>query len=209
MSRERRAAIAFKAHTGWASAVVVAQAGGGVEVVAKGRIAMIDGFEAAAVYHRGHEGGLSAAESRPIIDAAFREAVGRAKKEIAALAASVADRCVLGRAAILAGAGRPLPDLEVVLRSHPLIHTAEGEMYRDVLARACESLGIPVARVPAKDLARRAAAAVGIAEKTLLARLAEVGAASGKPWAAEQRECALAAWAALAARPERGCAGPS
>ena len=32
----------------------------------------------------------------------------------------------------------------------------------------------------------------------MLARLADAGAASGKPWVAEQRECALAAWAALA-----------
>lgn len=198
MPRTHRAAIGFKAHTGWASAVVVAaEASGGVEIIAKGRIAMLDGFEAAAVYHRGHEGGLSAVEARPIIDAAFRQAVARARTGIAALA-SAADRAALCFAAILAGGAKPLPDLDLILRSHPLVHAAEGEMYRDVLARACEAIGLRVVRVPAKDVARRASVAVRIEEKTLLARLAEAGAASGRPWAAEQRECALAAWAALA-----------
>jgi len=197
MLRTHRAAIGFKAHTVWASAVLVAEASGGVEIVAKGRIAMIDGFDAAAVYHRGHEGGLSAVKARPIIDATFHQAVARAKTEIAALA-SGADPYALGFAAILAGGAKPLPDLDLILRSHPLVHAAEGEMYQDALARACEAIGLRVVRVPAKDVARRASVAARIEEKALLAELARAGAASGKPWAAEQRECALAAWAALA-----------
>ena len=196
MARTRRAAIGFKAHTGWASAVVVAEATGGIEIVAKGRIAMVDGFEAAAVYHVGHERGLSAAEARPLIDAALRQAVARAQTGIAALA-SAAQRCAPNLAAILAGGARPLPELDVILRAHPLVHAAEGELYREALARACEAIELRVVRVPAKDLARRASAAARVGEAALLARLAEAGAASGKPWAAEQRECALAAWTAL------------
>ena len=197
MPRTHRAAIGFKAHTGWASAVLVVEASGGVEIVAKGRIAMLDGFEGAAVYHRGYEGGLSAVEARPIIDAAFHQAVARAKTGIAALT-SAADAFALGFAAILTGAAKPLPDLDLILRSHPLVHAAEGELYRDALARACESIGLRVVRVPAKDVVRRASVAARIEEKVLLTQLARAGAASGKPWAAEHRECALAAWAALA-----------
>src|SRR5262249_45869106 len=135
-SRKPRAAIGFKAHTGWASAIVVAEAGSGIEGLAKDRGGMIDGFEAAAVYHRGHERGLSAEEARPIIESALRDSVARAKESIAAMAASTADRFSLDRAAVLAGAGRPLPALDAILRSHPLVHAAEGELYRDALARA-------------------------------------------------------------------------
>jgi len=37
---------------------------------------------------------------------------------------------------LVGGAGRPLPPLESILRSHPLVHAAEIELYRRVLLRA-------------------------------------------------------------------------
>jgi hypothetical protein len=197
MARKRVAAIGFKAHTGWAAAVIVGETNEGVEILAKRRIAMLDGFDAAAVYHVSHERGLSAVEARPMIDAAFAHAIARAKVGIADLS-SATERHAIDRVAILVGADKPLPGLEVILRSHPLVHAAEGEMYRTVLARACEAMQLQVMRIPAIDLARRASAAAHVSEASLLARLAAAGRASGKPWAAEQRECALAAWAALA-----------
>jgi hypothetical protein len=200
VARNLHAAIGFKAHTGWASAVVLGETDDGVEVVAKARIAMIDGFEAAAVYHRGLEGGLSAAEARPLVEAAFREAGVVARKELAALAAAAGGRWTVRATAILSSGARPLPELEVILRSHPLVHAAEGELYREVLADACRALGLRVDRVPSKELASHAAAAAGMKEKALLARIAAAGAESGKPWAGEQRECALAACVALTGR---------
>jgi hypothetical protein len=54
-----------------------------------------------------------------------------------------------------------------------------------VLLRACQSLGLRVVHMPAKQLPK------------LPERLAQARAALGKPWAAEQRECALAGWVAL------------
>jgi hypothetical protein len=193
------AAIGFKAHIGWAFAVVVAQDGGRVEVLARQRVAMLDTFETAAVYHQGHERGLSAEQARPMIDSALRESAARARAGIASLAASFAGRCRLGRAAILAGSGRPLPPLEAVLRSHPLVHAAEGEMYRHAVASACESLGLSVLRLPAKELYERAAEALGMNQSALRTRLAALGRQAGKPWGSEQRECALAAWVAAVA----------
>ncbi len=175
-----RLAIGFKAHTGWAAAVVIGESAGALSVVAKGRITMLETFERAAVYHRALEGKLSADQARPLIDVAFRDGLARAKEEIARL---IADRA---SAVIIARDGRPLPPLESIIRSHPLVHAAEGELYREVLARACESMGWETVRVPAKKLPRMTAA------------LAAAGAVSGKPWAAEQKECALAAWTALA-----------
>jgi len=199
-SHKPRAAIAFKAHTGWASAIVVAEADPGIEILAKDRVKMLDGFQAAAVYHRGHEGGLSADQARPIIESALRDSVARAKESIAGMAASAADRCSLDRAVVLAGAGRPLPALDVILRSHPLVHAAEGELYREAVTLACEALGYRVLRVPSKGLGAQAQKALGLTGRAVDAQLASAGAASGRPWAAEQRECALAAWIALAAR---------
>ena len=64
-SRKRRAALAFKAHIGWAYGVLVAEADGSIEIVAKQRVTMRETFKAAAVYHVGHERGLSAKEVQP------------------------------------------------------------------------------------------------------------------------------------------------
>ena len=198
-SRKRRAALAFKAHTGWASGILVAEADFGVEILAKQRVTMREGFQAAAVYHVGHERGLSATEVQPTIDAALLASVAKAKEAIGTLAASAAEKCSLEVAAVLAGSERPLPALDVILRSHPLVHAAEGEMYRVALVRACEAAGLRVVRIPAKGLAARAQAVLGLTEGAARKRVDTAGAASGKPWAAEQRECALAAWVALAA----------
>ena len=197
-SRKRRAALAFKAHIGWGYGVLVAEADGGVEILAKQRVTMRETFEEAAVYHVGHERGLSANEVQPAIDAALLASVARAKDAIGALAASAAERSSLEVAAVLSGSGRPLPALDVILRSHPLVHAAEGELYRMALVRACEAAGLRVLRVPAKGLPDRAQTVLRLPQRVAVARLDSAGAASGKPWAAEQRECALAAWIALA-----------
>jgi hypothetical protein len=196
--RKPRGAIAFKAHIGWAYAVVLVEADGGIQIAAKRRVDMLHTFETAAVYHIGHERGLSVEEAQPIIETAARASLAAAKTAIAALAASTADGCSLQSAAILTGSGKPLPPLEVILRSHPLVHTAEGELYRTAVARACEALGMPVVRLPAKELEKRAKTALSTSESRMRAQLDAAGKASGKPWGAEQRECALAAWIALA-----------
>jgi hypothetical protein len=44
---------------------------------------------------------------------------------------------------LLLSSSRPLPkELTAILASHALIHTAEGEMYRDVLRSGCEKAGV-------------------------------------------------------------------
>jgi len=47
-------------------------------------------------------------------------------------------------------------------------------------------------------LAQRAATAAGLTPARLAARLAALGKASGKPWAADQKQATLAAWLSLA-----------
>jgi hypothetical protein len=192
-----RGAVAFKAHIGWAYAVVVCETDGAIQIAAKQRVDMLHTFETAAVYHIGYERGLPVDEAQPIIDNASRAAFAAAKTAIAALKASTAERCSVDRAAILIGSGKPLPPLEVILRSHPLVHTAEGELYRHAVARACESLGLRVVRLPARELEKKAQDLLATSEGGLRAQLDAAGKASGRPWGIEQRECALAAWIAL------------
>ena len=91
-----------------------------------------------------------------------------------------------------------LPPIESILKAQPLVHAAEGELYRRVFAAAAVSLGARPTRVPAGDLAGRAATALGMTPAILTTRLSALGKTSGKPWAAEQKQASLAAWLALA-----------
>jgi hypothetical protein len=100
---------------------------------------------------------------------------------------------------VVGEAGKALPSVEAILRSHALVHAAEGELYRTLVARASEGCGVPASLVPAKELASRAARALAIPEAQVLSRLAAMGKASGRPWTADQKESSLAAWIALAA----------
>jgi hypothetical protein len=78
-----------------------------------------------------------------------------------------------------------------------MIHTAEGDFYRDALKAACESCGLPVLGVKEKELVRQAAVALNIAADQLQLRAAELGKSIGPPWRQDEKLCAIAGWLAL------------
>jgi hypothetical protein len=89
---------------------------------------------------------------------------------------------------LLLGSGKALPGLERILASHALVHTAEGEMFRDVLAWAAQECGLPVTTVREKGI-----------EAASLKRIGSLGKLIGPPWTQDQKCATLAALAALAA----------
>jgi hypothetical protein len=168
-------------------------------VLAKRPIEMATTFETGAVYHAGQ--GLPLARAEALVRSSEKSFLDVARSSLAAFAAELRERGVRAVAsAILANAGRPLPPLRSILRSHALAHAAEGELYRRVLARASEACDIPAVLVPAKDHTARVVEVTGLREEQVLSRLAEMGRASGKPWAKDQKDAALAAWVVLAGR---------
>jgi hypothetical protein len=166
-------------------------------IVAKGRVEMATTFETGAVYHVAQQLRLEEAEAHVrSSEAAF---IAAARARIDRLAAELRGRELEPIAsAVVGGAARPLPPLATILRSHPLVHAAEGELYRRVLAHASEACGIPAAVVPARDLPALVARATGLPGKRVVSVLAEIGRASGKPWTKDEQAAALAAWLALA-----------
>ena len=91
----------------------------------------------------------------------------------------------LRAAAVLFASGRALPDLAATLRSHALIHTAEGEFFRDVLITAAESCNLPVTRVREREIS------------DLQREIAELRKSLGPPWTQDEKLASLAAWQAL------------
>jgi hypothetical protein len=87
---------------------------------------------------------------------------------------------------IVLGSGKALPGLEGILASHALIHTAEGEMFREVLVWAAHELGLTVTGVRVKEL-----------DAMALERIDSFGKLIGPPWTEDQKYATVAALTAL------------
>lgn len=183
----------FRVHSGWGALVAVARDSGGWQVLERRRISVIDEkiVGHAQPYHFAREQSLPeakkhlarcAAVSLRLAQEAIQEVVERLSRE----------HRVTG-AAVLLASGRPLPELDKVLASHPLIHTAEGEFFRQSFSEACEALDIPVTRVRERDLGERAQAVFKKSAATLPEELAAAAKYLGPPWSQDQKAAALAA----------------
>ena len=87
---------------------------------------------------------------------------------------------------VVLGSGKALPGLEGILASHALIHTAEGEMFREVLVRAAQSLGLAVTGVREKEL-----------DGAVLKRIGSFGKLIGPPWTQDQKYATVVGLMAL------------
>jgi len=103
---------------------------------------------------------------------------------------------------VLTASGKPLPELRAILASHALIHTAEGEFYRDAVAAACETCEISVRRVRERDMENelQKLPVTAVAAKE---RIAAFGKQAGPPWTQDEKLAALGAWLMLAVLPSR------
>jgi hypothetical protein len=195
--RRPQAALGLRVHSGWAALVAVGGPPASPQVLDRRRIEMADGHEAKQPYH--------AAEDLPLPKAAaLLERLARKAEERAAAGLGAVLEDLRGKGydmvgtVVLTAAGRPLPPLESVLASHALIHTADGEHFRDALAAASEGHRLPVTRIREKELLARAEAALRRPAKDLQAAVAAWGKALGPPWTQDQKLSALGAWTALA-----------
>lgn len=195
----RPVALGMKSHTGWAAVVALAGPVASAEVVAKRRIEMATTFDEGAVYHKSQELPLARAEELVRSSEEKFERIARAGL-VDLITELRTTGCEPVRTGLVSGGGKPLPPLASIVKSHALVHAAEGELYRRVLLRASEACRIPALQISASEISARAARALEIAPAQLPARLAALGKASGRPWARDQKESALAAWVALAAR---------
>jgi len=120
---------------------------------------------------------------------AVREAIADAKQK----GYEISTSC------ILTGSGRSIPALDKILASHPLLHTAEGELFRNAIARACLNQGLPVVAVKEKELVARAPKDIGISGELIDQHLERMGKAIGPPWRQDEKHASLAAWIASSA----------
>ncbi len=192
-------AIGIRVHSGWGALVAVAGEPGALEVVERRRIEIVDRNAAGAAQPYHFAKGLGLAEAKKFIASsasassqlaltAMREMVDRLRSKAYNVVA----------ATILLSAGRPLPDLEKILGSHPMIHTAEGEFFRHAFRDACMNLKIPVGGIRERELDDRTKSVLGKDAGSLKKKIAGLGKTLGPPWTSDQKAATLAAMIALA-----------
>jgi hypothetical protein len=185
-------AIGIRPHSGWGAVVVVAGGPGAIEIVDRRKIVITDPAIQGAnqPYHFAKD--LTdpdrylaecAAASERLAWEALREVVSEARRRQKAVAGCV----------ILLASGRKLPALANILASHPLIHTAEGEFFRQSFRRAGERLKLQVTGIRERDLEDRSHMTFGAGAKSLQREIAGLGKSLGPPWTADQKNACLAA----------------
>jgi hypothetical protein len=201
-SSSRAVALGFSVHTGWAALVAVSRMGSSLAVLDRRRVGMLpvpvtprqDAYP--YVFHAARE--LPLPDAERFIRKAEDEARARAREELAAAVHGLhAGGHRVTECAIITARKSPALPLEEILRSHTLVHAAEGALFRAVIRGASEDLGLRVFQVAAPELVRRAAQALGLPKDEVPQFLTQLGRPLGPPWTADHKAATLAAALAL------------
>jgi hypothetical protein len=195
----KRAAFGVQMHSGWGVLVAVSGAPDAIEMLARRRIVTADPEMPGTVQPYHYAMNLKLPESDKHLASCAAASTRLAAAAIADLVKELKARQfhIVGSAVLLAS-GRSLPPLEKILASHPLIHTAEGEFFRNIVSRACEDLQISVTAIRQRELDERAKAAFGNAASRVHGNIASLGKTIGPPWTKDHKTAALAAALILA-----------
>jgi hypothetical protein len=194
----KQAALGFRVHSGWTSLVAISLDGNLPVVLARQRPHLVETFSYTfrQPYHT--------AEKMPLGDA--RAFIARVRDEARRLAAQAIRAAEAGakqqgyqinRCALLLASGRELPQLEKILAAHALIHTADGELFRQALLHAAAKCKMKMTALRERELLTRASSALNIRAPILLQRIANLGKTVGPPWSQDEKFAALAACVAL------------
>ena len=94
--------------------------------------------------------------------------------------------------------GAPERDLATIASPHIRAHAAEGVLFRRVLELAAVANGLRSTRFPERDLETLAAARLELPALAVKHALTRFGERLGRPWRADEKAAAIAAWLALA-----------
>ena len=199
MGHLKQAAIGFRAHSGWAVVVAVCVDRGAPVVLARQRVHLVETFtyEFRQPYHTAEK--MPQGQAREFISRMRTESRRLANRAVQELESRTQEQGVkLTRCGLLLASGRPLPVLEKILASHALIHTADGELFREALLRASARCGLRDFRIREKELLDRAENVLRLKSAALMRRVTGLGRPFGAPWSQDEKFATLAAWLALA-----------
>ncbi len=194
----KQAAAGFRVHSGWTALVAVCLEKGAPVILARQRVHLVDTFtyEFRQPYHTAEK--MLLGQGREFLSRMQAEARRLAYRAIRELESRAREQGVkLTRCGLLLASGRPLPNLEKILASHALIHTADGELFREAIVHASSRAGLAMSTVKERELLERAGQAFRMKSAALLQRVTELGRLLGAPWTQDEKFAMLAAWFAL------------
>jgi len=197
MATIERVALGLRAHSGWAVLVALRGPASGPAVVDRRRLVLCDKSFPRQPYHAAEN--LSAEKAQALVGRSL-ETANRLACE--ALASAAKERRAAGQeiagAGLLLGSARPLPaELTAILRAHPLIHTAEGVMYREALRLGCERAAVTVVGVREREIEASACQQFKLAPLAMRTKVTALGKPLGPPWTQDEKLATLAAWLVL------------
>lgn len=192
------AALGFRVHSGWAAAVVMCGPIDLPVVLERRKIELVKTFSYTfrQPYHTAEK--MERPDAVKFIRSVRSDAKRLAVSSLRALQRDVgAGEFKIEGGALLLASGRALPELEQILASHALIHTADGELFRESLRAACDHCGLALEGIREKELFMVASKQLGIQAASLKSRVAALGEPLGPPWSQDEKFAALAAWLTL------------
>ncbi len=200
----KSAALGFRAHSGWTALVALSLARGAPCVLARQRIHLVKTFtyRFRQPYHTAKN--LPLDEARAFIFSVQTEARSLAYRAIRKVQESLqAQGYRLARCGLVLASGRPVPSLPDILASHALIHTADGELFREALLHASARCGLLSKTAKERELLNEASRVLRLTPSILTRRIADLGRPLGAPWSQDEKLASLIAWLALASKPSQ------
>lgn len=194
MTREA-AAVGLRVKTGRATALVLVGSRSQPRVLERRALTLHDPDVpySGQPHHAALE--LDAKRAAPTLERALATVRALGRSELRALVESLAGASHSVRAVGLVVGS--LGDPEKLGNPHVRAHAREGRLYWQVLDEAARELGLPCSVVTEKEVYARAAESLKLSPEAQREVLAELGREAGRPWGAEEKSAALAAWVGL------------
>ena len=195
------AALGFRVHSGWTALVGLSLENGLPRVLLRERPHLVKTFtyEFRQPYHTA--GKRRPTEARNVIAHAQAEARDLAYRAIQSVQTNLQKQDYqLAFCGLLLASGRPLPALPQILASHPLIHTADGELFREALLHASRRCRIETFTMKESELLEKATLTFRLQPDALGRQLSDLGRAFGSPWSQDEKLASLVAWLAISSR---------
>jgi hypothetical protein len=196
-----RAALGIKLHTGWAVVIAVAGNPSEIQILLRRRIELMPPNSSVPrfVYHQAAE--MPLPQATDLVKCGKKMAEERARLAVRDAVEETTSRGLrIDGCGVLFGSTAIPNDLAAILGSHPLIHAAEGALFRDAIVLACESLRLQVRSARERDVWAQAASAWNLKEPELRKNLDSLRKSLGAPWSADHKAATAVALLALKSR---------
>ena len=196
------AALGFRVHSGWTSLIALGLENNRPIILARQRPHLVATFSYTfrQPYHTAEK--MDLAEAQTFLDQQRDEARVLALSALRAAQNEAAQQGYkVNHAALLLASGRPLPELPKILASHSIIHTADGEFFREALLHACARAKLAITKIKDRELLATASSTLRRNPAALTRLINDLGKSLGSPWTQDEKFATLAAWVALAANP--------